>query len=190
MTAVLRAKFRLPGIDGAARPRSGWRRFVRRGRRAVPGPIAPVWLPLVALVAAAVIGHAATGVGNSVLDGADDLGAGEFSLCSRAGGGNCVLDGDTIRYGGVKIGLRDADAPETKGARCVAEAELGRRATVRMLELMNAGPFRIVHTGGQSRDGRGRNLRVVARRGESLGAILVAEGLARPWAEARRGWCG
>jgi endonuclease YncB( thermonuclease family) len=66
---------------------------------------------------------------------------------------------------------------------------LGRRATQRLLELMNAGPFRMTRRGGRDEDRYGRKLRVIERAGRSVGAILVAEGLARPWDCARRSWC-
>ena len=35
----------------------------------------------------------------------------------------------------------------------------------------------------------GRALRVVTRGGESIGGMLVAEGLARRWDGARHPWC-
>jgi micrococcal nuclease len=71
-------------------------------------------------------------------------GHGTFTLCARANQPNCVIDGDTIRYQGVRIRLADIDAPETRDPKCPAERELGRRATLRLLDLMNAGPFELV----------------------------------------------
>ena len=116
-------------------------------------------------------------------------GNGTFALCVRASQQNCVIDGDTIRYGGVKIRLEDIDAPEVFSPRCAAEAALGRQATRRLLELMNAGAFRVVSS-GRDEDRYGRKLRVIERDGRSVGDTLVAEGLARPWDGARRSWCG
>ena len=43
---------------------------------------------------------------------------------------------------------------------------------------------------GRATDRYGRQLRVVTRGGRSLGDVLVAEGLARPWEGSRRPWCG
>jgi endonuclease YncB( thermonuclease family) len=43
-------------------------------------------------------------------------GSGVFRLCGWAPSQNCVVDGDTILYGGVKIRLSDIDAPETVSA--------------------------------------------------------------------------
>ena len=125
-----------------------------------------------------------SGNGAFVMDG-----NGAFVLCERARAPNCVIDGDTIRYGGIKIRLADIDAPEVFSPRCPSEATRGERATRRLLELMNAGPFRVV-TGGRDEDRYGRKLRVIERDGRSLGEVLVAEGLARRWDGARRSWCG
>lgn len=38
-------------------------------------------------------------------------------------------------------------------------------------------------------DIHGRKLRVLMRDGQSLGDILIAQGLARSWDGARRSWC-
>jgi micrococcal nuclease len=116
-------------------------------------------------------------------------GSGGFVLCAGASRLNCVVDGDTIRMGGVKIRLADIDAPEVFSPKCASEAARGRRATQRLLELMNAGPFQLV-SGSRDEDRYGRKLRTVERGGRSVGATLVAEGLARRWDGARRGWCG
>ena len=115
--------------------------------------------------------------------------AGSFRLCAERRQANCVVDGDTIRYGGVKIRLADIDTPEVFSPKCASEAALGQRATERLLELLNAGPIELVAIGRDS-DRYGRKLRVIERHGRSLGATLVAEGLARRWDGARRSWCG
>ena len=116
-------------------------------------------------------------------------GSGTFVLCAGAQRQNCVIDGDTLRYGGIKIRLADIDAPEIFSPKCASEAARGQRATQRLLELMNAGPFRLV-AGGRDEDRYGRKLRTIERHGRSLGDVLVAEGLARRWDGARRSWCG
>jgi endonuclease YncB( thermonuclease family) len=116
-------------------------------------------------------------------------GSGDFELCLGHRLQNCVIDGDTIRYQGVKVRLSDIDTPEVFSPKCTYEANLGRQATERLLELINAGPIELV-AGGRDTDRYGRKLRVVARHGRSLGDTLVAEGLARRWDGARRSWCG
>ena len=91
---------------------------------------------------------------------------------------------------GAKIRLENIDTPETHEPRCASEAARGRRATRRLLELINAGPFQLVRTGGRDEDRYGRKLRTITRNGRSVGDVLIAEGLARPWDGARRSWCG
>jgi endonuclease YncB( thermonuclease family) len=101
-----------------------------------------------------------------------------------------VIDGDTIRYRGVKIRLADIDTPEIFSPKCASEAARGQRATERLLELINAGSFDLVPSGSRDQDRYGRKLRILVRNGRSLGDTLVAEGLARRWDGARRSWCG
>jgi len=99
------------------------------------------------------------------------------------------VDGDTIHALGVKIRIEDIDTPEKRGYRCPKELELARRASARLLELLNMGPFDIVYTGGRDEDIYGRKLRTISRNGQSLGDILVSEGLAHVWDGARHSWC-
>ena len=112
-----------------------------------------------------------------------------FTLCKNGDQTDCVIDGDTIRYKGARVRLEDIDAPETHDARCASELALGQQATVRLLELINDGPFEIAYTGGRDTDVYGRGLRLLVRGGRSLGAVLVEEGLARRWDGARHPWC-
>ena len=159
---------------------------LRRRRATVP------WLSLAVLVgvAAAMWSAAELRPGITNRNGAAVIdGNGTFALCAGAVRWNCVIDGDTVRYGGVTIRLEDIDAPETHSPRCSAEAALGRQATERLLELMNAGPFALVKD-GIDEDRYGRKLRTIERGGRSLGDTLIAEGLARRWDGARRSWCG
>jgi endonuclease YncB( thermonuclease family) len=100
-----------------------------------------------------------------------------------------VVDGDTIKYAGLKIRLEDIDAPETYQYKCDAELTLGKRATYRLLELINSGPFELVNRGRRDEDRYGRKLRTIEIGGRSLGDVLVAEGLGRRWDGRRHGWC-
>jgi micrococcal nuclease len=150
------------------------------------------WQPLAALVGVAAAWWFAAALHPDAVGGTGALvlrGNGAFTLCMQASQQNCVVDGDTIRYGGTKIRLEDIDAPEVFSPKCPSEAALGRRATRRLLELMNAGAFSVV-SGGRDEDRYGRKLRTIERDGRSVGDTLVAEGLARRWDGARRSWCG
>jgi endonuclease YncB( thermonuclease family) len=112
-----------------------------------------------------------------------------FGSCHAGGGQNCVVDGDTFYFNGEKIRLADIDAPETHPSRCEREAELGERATRRLQNMLNAGTITLVADAGRDRDQYGRLLRTVERNGDSLGGILVEEGLARWYGSGRRPWC-
>jgi endonuclease YncB( thermonuclease family) len=99
-----------------------------------------------------------------------------------------VVDGDTFWLAGEKVRIADINAPETHQAQCTAERERGEAAKLRLLELLNAGPVTLVDT-PRNRDRYGRRLALAMRHGESLGAQLVAEGLAEPWRGRRSSWC-
>lgn len=155
-------------------------------------PAALVGLPLAAFTAVLLM----PGGGNppaaeaaaSALSG--DRERARFGLCTGPVRHTCVIDGDTIWYQGAKIRIADINTPEVSDPACPAEAALGRRATQRMQALLNAGPFTLEPTpDGRSEDSYGRKLMVVTRGGESLGAVLVAEGLAERWTGRRREWC-
>lgn len=114
--------------------------------------------------------------------------AASFTLCAGEARSTCVVDGDTFWLNGEKVRIADINAPETHGAHCPAEARLGEAATRRLIVLLNAGAFSL-EAGHRERDRYGRLLRTVRRNGESLGARLVAEGLAEPWHGRRSDWC-
>lgn len=100
-----------------------------------------------------------------------------------------VIDGDTFDYAGMRVRIADIDTPEVDG-RCAYEIELAARATRRLRGLLAAGPFELHPVGdGRDVDQYGRKLRIVTRGGQSLGDVLVAEGLARTWTGRREPWC-
>lgn len=112
-----------------------------------------------------------------------------FQMCATGSRKACVVDGDTIWLNGQKIRIADIDTPEVSEPKCSSELALGNRATARMLELINKGPFEIKAWPGRDTDRYGRKLRVLIRDGRSLGDILVSEGLARTWSGRREPWC-
>ena len=111
-----------------------------------------------------------------------------FAICHSGGGANCVVDGDTFWFAGDKYRIADIDTPETHPARCAREAALGDAATGRLREWLNAGSFSL-ESADRDTDHYGRKLRIVTRGGTSVGSVLIAEGLARPWEGQRRPWC-
>ena len=114
--------------------------------------------------------------------------AASFALCAEGPRTTCVVDGDTFWLNGEKVRIADINAPETHEARCAEEQALGDKATRRLINLLNAGPFELV-TEGRATDRYGRALRVIRRGGQSLGGELVREGLAEPWRGRRSDWC-
>lgn len=111
-----------------------------------------------------------------------------FGFCHQGGGINCIVDGDTLYYQGVKIRIADIDTPETHEPRCPEEARKGSTATRRLHALLNAGAFSLEPI-DRDEDVHGRKLRILTRGGESLGGVLVGEGLARWYAGGRQPWC-
>ncbi|MCM2457641.1 thermonuclease family protein [Rhizobium sp. CG4] len=109
--------------------------------------------------------------------------------CETGNRATCVVDGDTIRLEGQKIRIADIDTPEVRGPKCASELSLGIKATGRLMELINDGPFELQAWPGRDKDRYGRNLRVLVRDGRSLGDILFSEGLARTWSGTREPWC-
>lgn len=119
---------------------------------------------------------------------AEDKESAQFSRCDGPVRTNCVVDGDTIWYRGEKIRIADINTPEVSEPECASEAELGEKATKRLTALLNQGKFSLEPT-DRTHDDYGRSLYVITRNGESLGDVLVEEGLAEEWQGSRRSWC-
>ena len=119
-----------------------------------------------------------------------DTEAARFAPCGAGPRVDCVVDGDTFWYRGEKIRIADINAPELHRAGCAAEARLGAAASASLLALLNAGRFSLgPWSDGRDRDRYGRLLKVVSRRGASLGDTLLRAGLAEPWRGRRGNWC-
>ena len=144
-----------------------------------PGSISPTFL------VAAIVGLLPLA---APVQAQSDPEAARFASCSGSSRVTCVVDGDTIWYRGNKIRLADINAPEVSQPGCAQEAALGARATRRLTELLNAGPFSLLRD-GRDVDRYGRLLRVITRRGTSLGSKLENEGLAEHWQGRRGSWC-
>lgn len=112
-----------------------------------------------------------------------------FTPCGPGRGSACVIDGDTFKLGDRKIRIIGIDAPELASPRCQTEAELARRASDRLLQLLNQGPFDMVAHRLQREDRNGRDLMVIRRGGVSIGATLMEEGLAHRYIGSKRSWC-
>jgi endonuclease YncB( thermonuclease family) len=114
-----------------------------------------------------------------------------------------VVDGDTIRVAGETFRLVGFDAPETYRAGCASERELGSRATFRLRQLVADGGLDLERvtcscatgTEGTRRCNYGRSCGTLKARRQDVGAILIAEGLARSYVcgrtscPSRESWC-
>jgi endonuclease YncB( thermonuclease family) len=110
-----------------------------------------------------------------------------FNMCGR-NRYTCVVDGDTIWLDGQNLRLQSYDTPEPYTDICGGQAEvaLAKRASARLLDLLNANSF-TVDTAGEDR--YGRTLATIRIRGRDVGDILIDEGLARRWPDGREFWC-
>lgn len=182
-----------------ARQRSNWREWQAAKREAVPllrrparrrrGVMDTPWVAVAAFLALGGVYLLLNPDALPPLRESATSGRSVFTICGEVSSPNCVVDGDTLRYGGERIRLADINAPEVFSPQCDQEAWLGRRATRRLQELVNAGPFEIASSGLRDEDRYGRKLRLLKRDGRSLGDILVFEGLAHPWRGHKEDWC-
>jgi endonuclease YncB( thermonuclease family) len=110
-----------------------------------------------------------------------------FSMCG-SNRHTCVVDGDTIWLEGHNLRLQSFDTPEPYTDICggAAEVALAKRASARLLELLNGNQFS-VETAGKDRYGRA--LVTIRVAGQDVGEILIEEGLARQWPDGREWWC-
>lgn len=102
-----------------------------------------------------------------------------------------VIDGDTLEDMRADITYRlvNIDTPETGSrARCVAERELGDRATEAVRSLISAARQLELRPTGRI-DRYGRTIAFVLIDGRDMGETLIADGLARPWRGRREPWC-
>lgn len=110
-----------------------------------------------------------------------------------------AVDGDNVRCGGVN--MRDMgdgapfvsgyDTPEIYSADCPEELELGRAAKNRMAEFLNT-PGIQVFDSGQKDDTRSHRplVWVILPNGQSVGSVMISEGLARVWTpDYKADWC-
>ena len=111
-----------------------------------------------------------------------------FGLCSEGGLTNCVASGDSFYLGGKTVRIAGIEAPELYGAACPAEAELGRKAVLKLQSLLNSGELELTPV-GQDLDRYGLLLRNVSVDGNSVGKSMVDARLAREIGDLTRSWC-
>ena len=118
-----------------------------------------------------------------------------FSRCGRGRSFACVVDGDTFKLGKRRVRIIGIDAPETQHSQCAGEAALGERATAKLQQLLNQGPFEMVAPAYGRQDRYGRDLRVIRRTRadgstQSIASEMRESGLARRYMGGfKPGWC-
>ena len=80
------------------------------------------------------------------------------------------------------------DASNVDTLRAKRSVAFFEAATGRLLRWLNAGAFTLESVDRET-DRYDRKLRIVTRGGDSVGDMLVDEGLARRWEGRRRPWC-
>lgn len=151
------------------------------------GPVPPAPVGSVAVAPGAAVPVPSGRPGDASPDGKGF--AGKFYFCGTSGLDNCVVSGDSFWFRKGRIVLADVVAPATEDAKCQQERDKGFAAKVRLRDLLNAGRFEFSQLKGQNVPTTGPAMRVVTRDGRSLGATLVAEGLARPRFGRQQSWC-
>ena len=87
----------------------------------------------------------------------------------------------------IKVRVINIDTPEMQRVACPAEKDLAIRARDRMVQLQEDALRVDLYATGN--DTYSRVLAFIVVDGLDAGEILIAEGLARPWAGRRESWC-
>jgi endonuclease YncB( thermonuclease family) len=109
-----------------------------------------------------------------------------FRQCYNAAGGNCVLDGDTIRVEGEWVDIAGLDAPTVTAAPCVEERVRGIAASVRLADRLNRGKVAVSRP---FNDAYGRVVRRVEVNGVDVAGVMISANLARPYTGEKYDWC-
>lgn len=115
--------------------------------------------------------------------------AGPLEFCGKGARINCLVDGDTIWIDGKKLRLTGYDTPEPTTNICGGKAEiaLAKKASARVLDLLNTQSWGVKYSG--KFDKYDRELVSIDVAGQDLGAILIAERLARKFPNGDEFWC-
>jgi endonuclease YncB( thermonuclease family) len=168
-----------------------------RGRSSVPSL-------LIGAIAVAVIGFAATFLNWQSRPEAQQTNVQVLRPTPRQSPPIDVIDGDTVRFNGAAYRLVGFDTPEVGDkARCDDERRRADAATARLRALIAGGDARLIRVACACRPGQegtrncnyGRLCGSLSIGGRDAGAILIGEGLARPYVcgatscPPRRPWC-
>lgn len=112
--------------------------------------------------------------------------AARFGQCYNSQGGDCVIDGETIRVEGRKVAIAGIEAPGIGDASCPEERSRGIDSAVRLADLLNSGA---VSVGPAFRDPYGRDVAKVQVDGSDVGRRMISADLAREYRGEKPDWC-
>jgi len=97
----------------------------------------------------------------------------------------CVLSPREFSYGNTTYHLSDIRTPDGRFPACDAEERLAGKAKRTFIGILNGGAFESLPDPADSNPGA----RILMRDGVSIGQIMIAKGVAQPWAPQRYNWC-
>jgi endonuclease YncB( thermonuclease family) len=112
--------------------------------------------------------------------------AARFRQCYNTAEGNCVLDGDTIRYDRQWVEIAGIETAQIRGAACGDEKVEGIDAAVRLAVLLNSGE---VSVSDPFKDPYGRTVRKVEVGGKDVARTMIAAGAGKRSIAGKRNWC-
>ena len=115
--------------------------------------------------------------------------AATFTACGPGRGAACVVDGDTFKLGDRKIRITGIDAPELAAPKCAAEAALAKRGAAPRRAPRHHRAVGMVAPPQQQQEPPPPPRMVIRRDGQSIGALLIDEGLAHRYIGSKTSWC-
>ncbi|WP_257539127.1 nuclease [Sphingobium sp. CFD-1] len=109
-----------------------------------------------------------------------------FNACSGAArAAACVVSPREFSYGNTTYHLSDIRTPDGEFPACDVEAQLAGKATRTFIGILNGGAFESLPDPTDSNP----TARILMRDGVSIGQIMIAKGVAQPWAPQPYNWC-
>ncbi|MGC4252785.1 MAG: nuclease [Sphingobium sp.] len=109
-----------------------------------------------------------------------------FDACSsKARAAACVMSPREFSYRNTTYHLSDIRTPDARFPACDAEAQLAGKATRTFIGILNGGAFESLPDPTDSDPAA----RILMRDGVSIGQIMIAKGVAQPWAPKPYNWC-
>lgn len=108
-----------------------------------------------------------------------------FNPCGKDKASACVLSGRDFSYADKHYHLADVRVPDGQFPACDAELQLAGRAEKTFMSILNGGSFDMLPDPTDSDP----NARILMRDGVSFGQIMIAKGVAQPWAPQPYNWC-